>query len=145
MPIITDLKRLRTKSHKFEFDKQEDLRELITCLERELTACPVKGVGLSAIQINLPLRVAIVRTKTLTLDLVNPEILSGSNMFIHKGEGCLSIPNTFINVIRMNNITLKNGDGKIYELKGFDAVVVQHEIDHMCGILILDKQKTKGI
>lgn len=145
MAIITDLKKLRTKSHKFEFNSQADLQDLIQCLERELTASLIPGVGLSAIQINLPLRVAIIRTKTLKLDLYNTEIIGGAGMFLHTGEGCLSVPNQFFNIIRMNNITIKNGDGKIYNLEGFDAVVIQHELDHFEGITILDRKENGGI
>lgn len=139
MAIITDLERLKTKSNKFE-GNPEDLQDLIQCLERELNGSVMKGVGLSAIQINLQLRVAIIRTEKLSLNLHNTEIIEGSEMFIYDGEGCLSIPNTFISTRRMLKVTLKNGDGRIYKLEGFEAIVAQHEIDHWNGVLILDRQ-----
>ncbi len=140
MAIITDLERLRIKSHKFEFNSYTDLQNLIQCLERELRNCPMKGVGLSAIQINLPLRVAIIRTDNLSLDLYNTKIIDGSDMLIVKGEGCLSIPNKFVNTRRMKKITIKNGDGRIYKLEGLESIVAQHEIDHFNGVLIMDRQ-----
>lgn len=136
--IITDLKILRTKSKDCPDDKVGFI-QLIKTLEDELANSENPGVGLSAIQINVPIKVAIVRTEKLSLDLYNTEIVSGHTPIISKGEGCLSIPNTFMDTIRMNNITIKNGDGKVYELNGFEAIICQHEIDHFAGILITDR------
>lgn len=137
MAIITDLNRLRTKSHKFDGTDAE-LEELISCLDRELDASSTRGVGLSAIQINLPLQVAIIRTDNLNLNLYNAKIIEGSEMVISKNEGCLSMPGVFVDTRRMNRITIENGDGQIHKLAGFEAIVVQHELCHWHGQLITD-------
>lgn len=134
--IVTDLKILRKKS-KEHTGIQPDLAILIQHLEQELIDCERNGIGLSAIQINIPLKVAIIRTEKLNLDLYNATIISASGSEIAI-EGCLSLPNQWVNVERPTEITLKNGDGKLYELKGFEARVALHEIHHWDGILIID-------
>ena len=51
----------------------------------------------------------------------------------------VSVSYKYIDTNRMNKITVKNGDGKEHSLEGFEAVVVQHELDHWDGILFLDR------
>lgn len=137
--IVTDLKILKSKSLDLD-DAIDSLYDIIKELEINLEESEIEGAGLSAIQIGLPTRVCIIRTKKLSLDLYNSEIISGSEPIVFKGEGCLSIPNKYIDTHRMNNITVKNGDGREYNLEGFEAVVVQHELDHWDGILMLDRR-----
>lgn len=143
MKIVTDLDILRQKSKDVP-ERIDSYYKLINDLEQALEECPKNGAGLSAIQIGVPLRVAIIRTKTLKLDLFNTEILEASDLKEFKGEGCLSIPDKFVTTLRMDKIKIKNGDGKLYILNGFDAVVVQHEMDHWDGILILDREIKQG-
>ncbi len=137
--IVTDLKILKKVSEPHK-GTAEDRTLLVKELEKELKGSKRNGVGLSAIQIGNPLRVAIIRTDLLHLDLFNAKIVEGSGMFIHEREGCLSLPDQWINTERMNKVTIVNGDDKLYELKGFEAVVAQHEIDHWDGILITDRK-----
>lgn len=136
--IITDLKILRSKSVEYA-ESKHNLPEVIETLELALELSEIKGAGLSAIQIGLPVRICIIRTDKLSLDLYNAKITSGSEVITFKGEGCLSIPDKYIDTKRMNKITVKNGNGKDYQLEGFEAVVVQHELDHFEGILFLDR------
>lgn len=146
--IVTDLKTLKSKSAPFILDDDEigtwagemTLEAIISDLDKELKASEIKGAGLSAIQIGLPLRVAIIRTEKLSLNLYNAKIVGGSESIVFKGEGCLSIPGIYLDTQRMNKITVLNGDGKEYKLEGFEAVVVQHELDHFDGILITDRK-----
>lgn len=135
--IITDLDKLREKSKDFK-GTANDLRDIIHELERELKESKMSGVGLAAIQIGIPMKVAIVRSNKLTLDLVNAEIISASEMIVSKKEGCLSV-RKYVDTHRMHKITLKNGDGKIYKLEGFEAIICQHELDHFLGVLITDR------
>jgi len=135
--IETDLKILRQKSKTFA-GSQKDLQAIIIYLESHLNAPGINGVGLSTIQIGIPIKIAIIRTSTLSLDLYNTEILQMGGM-MEPTEGCLSLPNTYRKMLRARTITIRNGDGKIYHLEGFDAVVVQHEMDHWEGRLIIDK------
>jgi peptide deformylase len=76
------------------------------------------------------------------LILINPEIVDWQGM--KKGrEGCMSVPDFTGNVIRAENIVLnaldENGKQREYEMEGFEARAVQHEIDHLDGLLFLDR------
>lgn len=145
--IVTSLDTLKLKSQDFT-GTEEDLKALVECLEFELKNSRIKGVGLSAIQIGIPERVAIIRYKTeikvhgerreveTNIDLYNAEVIKQSNPFTFKGEGCLSLPLQWYDTERYNEITIRNGDGKEYKFSGFMAVVIQHEIDHWNGILV---------
>ena len=135
--IVTDEKILRKKSELF-LGSQADLSELIYNLEYAIEISDQIGVGLTAIQIGFPVRVGIVRSKKLKLNLINPEIINGSELLIMK-EGCLSFPYKFIEVRRMNKIKLLNNNLDIYNLTGFEAQIIQHEIDHMNSILMIDR------
>lgn len=147
--IVTNTDSLRTKSNDF-IGTEEELQSLIECLEFELKQSKSPGVGLSAIQIGIPKKVAIIRNKRLmkvrgkkqviedTYNLYNTKIISQSNPFIYKGEGCLSMPFEIYNTKRFNEIEIENGDNKRYKFSGFLAVVVQHELNHWYGKLISD-------
>ena len=105
------------------------------------------GVGLAAVQIGVPRRLIVVDTAKdeeppAPLVLVNPEIVSlGSDLRMHE-EGCLSIPDERIEIERPANLTVRYLDrnGKPQELaaSGLLATVIQHEIDHLNGKLIID-------
>lgn len=104
------------------------------------------GVGLAAPQVAATERVCIVTlggpTKGKTVALINPQITHRSPETDVDEEGCLSLPGIWLKVPRATGITLTYLDesGKPQEriLKGFDARVVQHEVDHLDGILIVD-------
>lgn len=136
--ICTDLKVLRQLSKPFN-DSKKELNQLISLLEKELVESPILGVGLSAIQIGIPLQVAIIRTSDLQLTLYNTEIIKMNGPFIFNNEGCLSIPNVFKDTIRFKTIQIKNGNGDIISLTSYNSVVVQHEIDHWHSILFIDR------
>lgn len=135
--IVTDIEILRSKS--VDYDAGEhNLQDMFSTLELALERSEIMGAGLSMIQVGLPIRVCIIRTNKISLDLYNAKITSGSEVITFKGEGCLSIPGVYLDTQRMNKITVLNGDGKEYKLEGFEAVVVQHEISHWNGELIYD-------
>lgn len=75
--------------------------------------------------------------------MINPEIIEKSKDTICTEEGCLSLPGITGDVRRYKQITLKYSDlkGKKHKkvFKNFDAIVIQHEIDHLDGILFIDK------
>jgi peptide deformylase len=137
--IITDQKILRQTSIKIEDSNKELLALIIELLEKELKNSKIPGVGLSAIQIGILLQVAIIRTPNLKLDLYNTEIIKMNGPFIFNNEGCLSIPNIFKNTTRFRIIQIKNGDGCIISLEGYNSVVAQHECDHLSGVLFIDR------
>jgi peptide deformylase len=105
------------------------------------------GIGLAAIQVGIAKRlvVADVHGKDeppAPLKLINPEILSVSEELIVHEEGCLSLPDQFAEVERPVSARLRyldeNGMPQERELTGVQAVCLQHEIDHLEGILFVD-------
>lgn len=101
------------------------------------------GIGIASPQIGLNKRVVIVTAGKEILALINPEITKMSEAKIETEEGCLSVPGVFGNVTRAKSVTVKainrHGRRAEYEFKKMDAVVAQHEIDHLDGVLFIDK------
>jgi peptide deformylase len=105
------------------------------------------GVGLAAVQIGVPRRLIVVDTAkegdpAAPLIMVNPEIVSlGSDLRLHE-EGCLSIPDERVEIERPARLTVRflDRNGKLQELaaEGLLATVIQHEVDHLNGRLIVD-------
>ena len=104
--IVTDLEILRSKSENYD-PKKHSLDDIIMSLEGNLKISEIKGVGLSAIQIGNPIRVAIIRTERLSLNLYNAKIVHAYGCYLFKGEGCLSIPNTYVDILRMDSVIIK--------------------------------------
>ncbi len=100
------------------------------------------GVGLAAPQIGVSKRVVVIDVGDGLLELINPEIVSrdGSEL---ESEGCLSLPGITLKVKRAAKVRVKalNRDGKRVEIVGEDmlARALQHEIDHLDGILFIDR------
>jgi len=128
-----------------------ELSDFIKNLDETMQAGP-GGVGIAATQVGVMQRIVIVdvsnypRLKNAKhhghLVLINPEIQDWQGM--KKGrEGCMSVPDFTGNVIRAENILLKaldeNGLEREYEMEGFEARAVQHELDHLDGLLFLDR------
>jgi len=109
------------------------------------------GIGIAAIQIDVPLRAFIVnicdeegeQKKENLLEFINPQITILSEETISCQEGCLSVPEFFEQVQRPDHILIKYQDrfGKFCELeaKDFLAVAIQHENDHLNGHLFIEK------
>lgn len=128
------------------FDAQ--LQTFISEMERTMRAGP-GGVGIAAPQVARFERIVIVDVSSKPkishhgrLVLINPEILVWEGMA--KGrEGCMSVPDYTGNIIRAEHIQLKardeHGNVQECEMQGFEARAVQHEIDHLDGILFLDR------
>lgn len=103
-----------------------------------------KGIGLAASQVGVLYRVITINIEEVERFLINPEILSSSSDHQREEEGCLSIPDKWFDVNRSYEIEVKarNPEGKKLHFKasGLNARVLQHEIDHLNGILICDKK-----
>ncbi|MBT5016844.1 peptide deformylase [Candidatus Peregrinibacteria bacterium] len=121
------------------------LRKLIKDMEE--TMYNINGVGLAAPQIGLSIQLAVARlnpeTKNeLILVLINPKITYQSEEMTKMEEGCLSVPGTWGDTLRHKQIIFTYQDLKGQEitlsLEGFNARIIQHEIDHLNGKLYLD-------
>ncbi len=106
------------------------------------------GVGLAAPQVGVNERLVILnfqldRKKSKPIPLVNPEIIDVDTKTIIEEEGCLSLPGVFGKVKRQKTVTIRfkdeNGDSRTLELDGLNSRAIQHEIDHLNGILFIDK------
>ena len=110
------------------------------------TMYAANGIGLAAIQIGVPKNVVVIDlnkdNKKLPMFFVNPKITSKSKSLKKYEEGCLSLPGHFAEVERpaICNINFLDYHGKKKELKaeGILATCIQHEIDHLNGILFID-------
>ncbi|MFW5979641.1 MAG: peptide deformylase [Halanaerobium sp.] len=101
------------------------------------------GVGLAAPQVGILKRIAVVDIREDNkIVLINPEIIEEEGKAIME-EGCLSIPDETGDVIRAEKIKVRtlNKEGKKveFEAEGFEARAIQHEIDHLNGVLFVDK------
>jgi peptide deformylase len=151
MPILEVLaipdSRLKQLSEPVEhFDLT--LRDFINDLEETMDSSP-GGVGIAAPQVARLINVVIVDVSSKPkiknhgrLILINPEITQWQGM--EKGrEGCMSVPDYTGNVIRAKKIELKAYDecGMLttYQCEGYEARAIQHEIDHLDGVLFLDR------
>lgn len=124
------------------------LREFIDDLEATMAEGP-GAVGIAAPQVGESIRVVIVdvsgRKKVKHhghLVLVNPEIVEWEGLAVGR-EGCLSVPDYTGNVVRAEKIKLTafdaQGQALEFDMEGFEARAVQHEMDHLDGMLFLDR------
>lgn len=128
-----------------EIDPQTILEESFQTLIENMkeTMVASKGVGLAAPQIDLSKRLIIVQIEEIPQAFINPEIVSRSLKTVVGEEGCLSVPGVYGLVKRHQRVTIKayNGQGEKIKMRveGFPAIIFQHEIDHLDGILFTDK------
>ncbi len=117
------------------------IHRLFDDLVETMRAAP--GVGLAAPQLGVPLRVAVVEVEEKLYTMVNPQILEYSKETQTGPEGCLSIPGYWAEVTRPLSIRVRALDrrGKRFTMtaEGFLARAFQHEIDHLDGILYIDR------
>jgi peptide deformylase len=123
----------------------DDLRRLMDDMLETMYAAP--GIGLAAIQVGVP-RQVIVMDLARQDDppeprfFVNPEILWASDEIALYEEGCLSVPEIYDEVARAAQVRLRyldyNGQEVVEEAEGLFAVCIQHEMDHLKGVLFID-------
>ena len=135
---------LRQISLKVEY-VDKDTQKLMDDLLETLYAAP--GIGLAAVQIGIPKRVIVIdlgrdEEKKNPMYFVNPEVIWKSEDQSTYEEGCLSVPNQFAEINRPKICYIKylDYDGNPQEIKaeGLLATCIQHEIDHLEGILFID-------
>jgi len=134
---------LREKSQIVE-KVDDNIRTLMDNMLDTMYAAP--GIGLAAIQIGVPKRVIVIdlskEEEKTPLYFVNPEIILKSNNNITYEEGCLSVPGQFAEIDRPDQCHVNyldyNGQQKQLKAEGLLATCIQHEIDHLEGILFID-------
>jgi peptide deformylase len=129
---------------KKETKKVESIDKNIKQIVEKMKRIMVKegGIGLSANQIGIDLAIFIAKPKDKFYVFINPEIIETKGEEI-KEEGCLSIKNKYGLVKRAKEVKIKyqtlSGKEKIMKAKGLLAHIIQHEYDHLKGILFIDK------
>ncbi|MCD6577763.1 MAG: peptide deformylase [Anaerolineaceae bacterium] len=140
---------LRRKAHKiveFNAELQQLIEDMIETMRDE------PGVGLAAPQVNISQRLIVVEypendsdpnAKPKVFVLANPELTQVSSEKVKGVEGCLSVPNLYGEVERSQSVTVRgqNRHGKKVTIKadGWLARIFQHEIDHLNGVLFVDR------
>ncbi|MBN2423573.1 MAG: peptide deformylase [Calditrichaceae bacterium] len=126
-----------------EFDQKlkHTVEQMVTTMHLE------DGIGLAAPQVGLSKRLLVVDISPIVKNekpqaCINPEILDSEGECVEE-EGCLSIPDVMEMVVRPESVTVAyqnvEGEKKVEKLSGWKARVVQHEIDHLNGILFIDR------
>lgn len=117
------------------------------CADLQATMSHYRGMGLAAPQVGVPGRVIVIRLGPddfSAIPFINPEIVEREGT-IRGPEACLSLPGLSVTLNRSEKVTVKatNLDGEEFEgtFEGDTAVVLQHEIDHLDGVLIVDRLK----
>jgi peptide deformylase len=118
----------------------EEIKQLIEDMAETMYAS--RGVGLAAVQIGVLKRVIVVNIGEGLIAMVNPEILENEGEFKME-EGCLCLPGVLIDVKRSEKVKVKGlnekGEEVVIDAEGLLARAFQHEVDHLNGILIIDK------
>ena len=134
---------LRQKSQNVE-KVDNEIRELMDDMLDTMYAAP--GIGLAAIQVGVPIRVIVIDLikdeEKKPLYFVNPKIILKSKNNSTYEEGCLSVPGQFAEIDRPNQCHINyldyNGRQQDLRAEGLLATCIQHEMDHLEGILFID-------
>src|SRR5579883_423765 len=125
----------------------EDMPEFVKQMEEIMRAA--NGVGLAAPQLGILQRVIVYDIGEGFHALINPKILSARGEQMDPPEGCLSLPGLRGVVKRANEVVVKGLDehGKPVRIRGegYTARVIQHEVDHLDGILFIDRADPKSL
>jgi len=122
----------------------KDIKRLMDDMLETMYAAP--GIGLAAIQLGVPKRIIVMDISTgiekSPMFLINPEIIWSSKNSLSYEEGCLSVPGEFAEIRRPEKCHVKyldyNGNKKNLEAEGLLSTCIQHEIDHLEGVLFID-------
>ena len=135
---------LRAKNRPVGPGDTDTVRDLVTRMFAAMYAAP--GIGLAAPQVGAGLRLAIVDLqpddKPTPIVLINPEIIRVSEEWAAREEGCLSLPGHYADVSRPARVLVRYldqaGTKQEIEAEGLLAACLQHEIDHLDGVLFID-------
>jgi len=142
----TEAEVLRTKAEAVKDSTAPEIRTLVS--EMLATMKAADGVGLAAPQVGRSIRLFVATVNERDFVFVNPVITARSESKIVFEEGCLSLPGQFLPVERFERITVTyddiHGTRQTLEAQGFLAIVIQHEYDHLDGVLITDRYETQN-
>ena len=135
---------LKAKARKVGPADMDTVRALIPRMFAAMYAAP--GIGLAAPQVGVGLRLAVVDLmpddKPAPMVLINPEVVGASEEVATREEGCLSLPGQYAEVSRPARVRVRYRDEagatREVEAEGLLAVCLQHEIDHLDGVLFVD-------
>lgn len=134
---------LRTPTIPWDFNNKDPKEAEFLAFSLMETLNKKKGLGLSANQVGIPYRVCAVNMGDKIWIMFNPQIIEKSETPADYAEGCLSYPGLYLKLSRPNHIKIKfqaiGGQELTQEFDGLTAVCVQHEIDHLDGVLFTDK------
>ena len=145
------IKKILTEPDPFLRQKSQDvdivdnqIRKIMDDMLDTMYAAP--GIGLAAIQIGIPKRIIVIdlskEEEKKPLYFVNPKIISKSNNNSTYEEGCLSVPGQFAEIDRPDRCHINyldyNGEQQELNTEGLLATCIQHEMDHLEGILFID-------
>lgn len=137
------LKKTKTVKNPLEPAIRELIPKMIETMRAE------KGVGLAANQVGIGLRLCVIEEGGELYVMINPEITAKSKQKVILEEGCLSLPGQYYLVPRHEKIKARYLDesGKKAKIKasGLLAQALQHELDHLDGIILAEKKKIKRI
>ena len=145
LQIITGAKTaiLLKKTEKVKDSLSKEIQTLLS--EMLETMRKARGVGLAAPQVGKSIRMAVAEMDGKTYCLINPEITLYSHEKTICEEGCLSLPGEFFPILRSEEVTVRyqneKGLPKKMRAKKLLAIVIQHEVDHLDGILIVNRYK----
>jgi peptide deformylase len=135
---------LKTRARPVGPADADRVRDLLPRMFATMYRAP--GIGLAAPQVDVPLRIAVVdvvpNEVRQPFALINPEVVAVSKEMATREEGCLSLPNQFADVTRPAIVRVRyldeTGAKRELEAEGLLAACLQHEIDHLDGILFVD-------
>lgn len=132
---------LKQRAGEVEHYGGRDLKSLVTSMAKTMYDAP--GVGLAATQVGIMSRVIVYDVDEGLVALCNPRITSSSEETELSEEGCLSVPGIEVPVERSASLTCEafdiDGNPVSIEAHGLLARVLQHEIDHLNGVLVIDR------
>lgn len=142
--LITPHPALRTKARPVLPGDADELQTLVPQMFETMYKAP--GIGLAAPQVGIGLRVVVVDlmpdNQPVPMTLINPKIAAVSDEWATREEGCLSVPNQYADVTRPSRITVRYHDlagvQRQVEADGLLAACLQHELDHLDGVLFVD-------
>lgn len=146
MEIVKEPNKILHKTLKEVKQVTPEIKALVSDMRGKMVEA--KGIGLAANQVGKDLRVFVIdinlaRENGVPDAYINPEITEHSKDMVEMEEGCLSIPGYWVQVKRAKKIKMKaldeNGHKVKFKARGFLARVLQHEYDHLQGVLIKDR------